>query len=975
MSTYKRVSGNLTIQTLSANDVVTIDAATVAMTGNLTVTGNATLQGNILGDRLVNGTTSFEIQSVNGNANVSVGGVSNVGVFTSAGLNVNGNVSVTGNIIGSIPSITGNVTLGNVTTTGNIFVTQDAANSTPTVRIISSNTAEASGIVLGSYEWYTSDSTTPGARTVAAFRANTVDTAGNARVDILTGTSATLAARVSILPSGNVGVANTAPLHNFAVSGNGFYSGTLTAVGNVTGGNVSTAGLVTATGNVATGANLVAAGFAAITGNITGGNVISSGAISAGAGGVSATGNVTGGNIRTGGIISATGNLTTTDIFATSLSASGNVTSANQFSLGIINAVGNITGANINANSDVVAGNVRTTGLVSAAGNIVSASKISATGNVETGGNLVSAGNVIANAGGFFIGDGGFLSNVTAASNVAVTQLANGTTNFSIAGTNGNITAAVNGVANVVVINTTGLVANATLSAVGNVIGGNVTTAGQVSATGNITGGNVSATTGTFTTVIGAANASNLTSGTVSSDRLTGSYTINISGTSTSAQTVTSNAQPNITSVGTLTSLSVTANATVGNLLTGGLVSAAGNVTGNYILGNITFATGYNASKIFNGTSEANIGVANGNANISIAGTSNVVVVSNTGVSVSGIISASGNITAANYFGSGSALSGVVGAQVAVLDNSTNSAFAISFVDAGNTPSVINRDTSLTYNPSTKDFSTGGVAGTLSAWLANVKATTNSTSTTTGALKVAGGLGVVGNIYAGAFYGAATGLTSIPGGNVTGTVSSATSATTAGTVTTNAQPNITSVGTLSSLSVTANITAGNINVNTGSVRVGNILNGNGNGIGNIGNSTTYFNTVFAVATSALYADLAEKYEADREYEPGTVLIFGGEKEVTADSRDTDTRVAGIVSRNPSYLMNSGLSTANAVSVALLGRVDCNVRGPVRKGDLLVTAGNGYARVNNNAPAGTIVGKSLADFDGDQGIVEVVVGRT
>jgi hypothetical protein len=74
-------------------------------------------------------------------------------------------------------------------------------------------------------------------------------------------------------------------------------------------------------------------------------------------------------------------------------------------------------------------------------------------------------------------------------------------------------------------------------------------------------------------------------------------------------------------------------------------------------------------------------------------------------------------------------------------------------------------------------------------------------------------------------------------------------------------------------------------------------------------------------------------------------------------------------------MNSGLATANAVAVALLGRVDCNVRGPVRKGDLLVTAGNGYARVNNNAPAGTIVGKSLADFDGDQGIVEVVVGRT
>jgi len=962
MSTYKRVSGNLTIQTLNANDVVTIDAATVAMTGNLTVTGNATLQGNILGDRLVNGTTSLEIQSVNGNANVTVGGVSNVAVFTTGGLNVNGNVSVSGNIIGSIPSITGNVTLGNVTSTGNVFVTQNAANSTPTVRIISSNTAEASGTVLGSYEWFTNDSTTPGARTVAAFRANTTDAAGNARVDILTGTSATLTARISVLPTGNVGISNTAPLHNFAVSGNGFYSGTLTAVGNITGGNVSTAGLVTATGNVATGANLVAAGFAAITGNITGGNVISSGAISAGAGGVSATGNVTGGNITTGGIISATGNLTTTDITATSLSTTGNVTSANQFSLGIINAVGNITGANINANSDVVAGNVRTTGLVSATGNIVSGSKISAAANVETGGNLVSAGNVIANPGGFFVGDGGFLSNVTAASNVAVTQLANGTTNFTIAGTNGNITAQVNGVANIVVINASGLVANTTLSAVGNVVGGNVTTAGQVSATGNITGGNISATTGTFTTVIGAANASNLTTGTVSSDRLAGSYTINISGTSTSAQTVTSNGQPNITSVGILSSLSVTGNATAGNLLTGGVMSAAGNVTGNYLLGNITFATGFNASKIFNGTSEANIGVSGGNANITIGGTSNVVVVASTGVAVTGTMSASGNVTGSNLNTGGvvSAVGAITGAAI------TGTSLSVS---TGNITGGNLLISGAIVDSAQLDIQTSAVN-------ANIVLTPNGTGNVNLVRMSASG-----NVTAVAFYGNGAPLSSITGANVTGTVANATfatsagSATTAGTVTTNAQPNITSVGTLSSLAVTANITGGNLSVSTGTITVGNIVNANGNGVGNIGSSTTYFNTVFAKATSAQYADLAEKYEADQQYESGTVLVFGGEKEVTANSGDTDTRVAGIVSQNPSYLMNSGLSVANAVAVALLGRVECKVNGPVRKGDLLVTAGNGRARVNNNPPAGTIVGKSLADFDGDQGTIEVVVGRT
>jgi hypothetical protein len=104
-------------------------------------------------------------------------------------------------------------------------------------------------------------------------------------------------------------------------------------------------------------------------------------------------------------------------------------------------------------------------------------------------------------------------------------------------------------------------------------------------------------------------------------------------------------------------------------------------------------------------------------------------------------------------------------------------------------------------------------------------------------------------------------------------------------------------------------------------------------------------------------------------------VFGGEKEVTAEALDNDHRVAGVVSQNPSYLMNSGLNGQYVVVLALLGRVYCKVKGPVTKGDLLVTAGSGHARVNNNAPSGTIVGKSLQDFNGDSGVVEIVVGRT
>jgi hypothetical protein len=161
---------------------------------------------------------------------------------------------------------------------------------------------------------------------------------------------------------------------------------------------------------------------------------------------------------------------------------------------------------------------------------------------------------------------------------------------------------------------------------------------------------------------------------------------------------------------------------------------------------------------------------------------------------------------------------------------------------------------------------------------------------------------------------------------------------------------------------------------TGNVNCGNINNTNANGVGNIGTSTTYFNTVFAKATSAQYADLAEKFLADQPYEPGTVLVFGGNQEVTKSTTAVDHRVAGVVSTNPSYLMNSGLDGNYTVELALQGRVPCHVIGPVEKGDLLVSATDGRARATKSAPAGTIIGKSLQNFSGELGTIEIVVGR-
>ena len=127
------------------------------------------------------------------------------------------------------------------------------------------------------------------------------------------------------------------------------------------------------------------------------------------------------------------------------------------------------------------------------------------------------------------------------------------------------------------------------------------------------------------------------------------------------------------------------------------------------------------------------------------------------------------------------------------------------------------------------------------------------------------------------------------------------------------------------------------------------------------------------ATSAQYADIAENYTADAEYEPGTVLEFGGSKEVTIATDET-ARVAGIVSTTPAHLMNSMLNSEHVVAVALLGRVPCRVRGTVAKGDMLISAGNGYARAKQNPMMGTVIGKALEASTSDHGIIEVVVGR-
>ena len=129
-----------------------------------------------------------------------------------------------------------------------------------------------------------------------------------------------------------------------------------------------------------------------------------------------------------------------------------------------------------------------------------------------------------------------------------------------------------------------------------------------------------------------------------------------------------------------------------------------------------------------------------------------------------------------------------------------------------------------------------------------------------------------------------------------------------------------------------------------------------------------------VATSALYADLAERYEADAVYDFGTVVVIGGDKEVTTTVIYADTRVAGIVSKNPAYMMNSEAGTDETHPyIALKGRVPCKVVGPIKKGDLLVTSAHpGYACAGHDVFGAAIIGKALEDKSEGFGVIEVKV---
>jgi hypothetical protein len=190
-----------------------------------------------------------------------------------------------------------------------------------------------------------------------------------------------------------------------------------------------------------------------------------------------------------------------------------------------------------------------------------------------------------------------------------------------------------------------------------------------------------------------------------------------------------------------------------------------------------------------------------------------------------------------------------------------------------------------------------------------------------------------------------------------------TSTTFAGPLTGNVTGNITSTGanSMTTLTMGGNLTSKAILPDTDASY-------------DIGTSLKGYNTVYAKATSAQYADLAEMYESDADYEAGTVVVFGGEKEITISKVGNDTAIAGVISENPAYLMND---KAKGLPVALMGKVKCKVVGHINKGDMLSAhpQHNGVAKKTFDPQVGEVIGKALEDYDSTEiGTINIVVGR-
>ncbi len=719
----------------------------------------------------------------NANVNISAEGNANVVVVTGSGVNIAGTINATGNLTagdanlgnvnGNKANFTGAANTGNLYVTGTFTSTGVANTGALTVNgnIV---TANANLGNLASANFFSGD---------GYLLTNLTIPAGTAIINGNSNVLVTYASDVNITANG---VANVLKVYanvtqGTITTGNAIVTGYVKAASFANGNSniaisengeidMSVSGNTTLFKVTGVGANVYGSffniGSTTITGNANIANVGVSGL-------VTVAGNISGGNISTGGRLSVGGNSNVANVYAT----------------GIITAVSTITGgtlvsdgsANVGATANVNALIVRSGG-ASVTGNL------DVTGNVNVNGNL-NYQNVVDLVVGdplIFIGanntgdivDLGIVASYTSSGNFIHTGLARNYTNDYWTFFDGvdadpttvidwaNATYPTVKLGNLVATSNGNFTGNVHASYfIGNVVGniaGNVTGIGSntqvIFNQSNVANGSANFTFDYTTgqvTVIGNIVGSNLITGGVLS--VTGNANIGNIGTS---GLIT--ATGNVTGGNLITGgvLSVTGNANVGNLGTSGVITATGNITGNYFIGNGSQLTGIDATAIQNGTANVRT-FLNGNVTVSASGNANILVVTGTGANITGTLSVTGNITSGN----------------ANLGNLATANFFSGTLNG----SLANGNSNVSIP------SANGNVNISSAGNANVLVITGTGANVTGTLNATGNLTI----------GSAS------GGNISG-ANVITANHFSGTITTASQPNITSLGTLSSLTVGPN---------------------------------------------------------------------------------------------------------------------------------------------------------------------------